>query len=297
MTEFLRTLTLGLAGALLASVSVAAEFANPELVRISGYSGPAQDPFPAVSDTVLLFNSHTDDRTIPAIQRWAQRKSYNQWSYKGEVAGANNQNAIQGSGNADAQGNFYFFTNQYYPQSLNSAYRGRFDPTTGALTNIQPVLGVSRRQLGWVTMEPVPTADGRLYYGDFQLPNPGQAPNNSKLAVAAKNPDGSFTKLANSDMLLANVNAVNNVVYNGVESPDGLELVFTALVSMPPGPVAQIYIATRGTPSAPFGVPHKIAAIDALGAVENGGFSADGKRLYFHRVMSAGDARIYVATR
>jgi len=135
--------------------------------------------------------------------------------------------------------------------------------TTGALTNIQPVLGVSRRQLGWVTMEPAPTADGKLYYGDFQLPNPGQVPNNSKLAVAAKNPEGSFTKLADSDTLLANVNAVSNVVYNGVESPDGLELMFTALVSMLPGPVAQIYIATRSTSSAPFGVPHKIAAIVA----------------------------------
>jgi hypothetical protein len=270
------------------------EWANPEPVVIYGYNGPAQDPFIAPTLPIMLFDSHSSDPTIPSNIFQAFEWDYKTFISLGAVQGLDG--GIKANPNVDAHGNFYWWTEAYYYQSLNTSYQGKF--ANGVVTGTASVLGISRQQNLWVAMSPDSSGDGTiLLYGDFHTDSTGvnAKPISSALAVAMRNADGSFTKHPFSDQLLASINNTLPIVYNGRMSTDGLELYFTGVSNLAAGP--QIYVAKRLAVTVPFDAP---TPIDAAGPMtENGALSRDGKHLYYHRLLGPADAnsQIYVLTR
>ena len=143
---------------------------------------------------------------------------------------------------------------------------------------------------------------GTLYFSEFILKEgAGTGPRgiqSGNLSMARKNPDGTFTRLPQSDEILKNVNGFGSMVYNASPSADGLELAFNAAPYF--GPFPKIYIATRTSTSEPFGKPVLVRAADEVAEGEQsevGSISPDAKHLYFHRVLSDKTSQIYVLTR
>jgi hypothetical protein len=267
------------------------EWENPEAVTIYGYSGPSQDAFIAPASPIMLFDSHTDDATIPSNIFQAYRFDYRTFLNLGMVQGLDY--GIKGNPNIDATGNFVWWTNAFYPQILATAIQGKF--VNGVVSAVAPVMGISRGWVYWVTMSPEISADGNtLLYGDFNTDSEG-VPLRSVLTIATKNGDGSFSKTPGSDGMLAAVNAAVPIVYNGRMSSDGLELYFTGVVYVPSGP--QVYVAKRASVTAPFDAPQLIAV--AGQKAENGSLSRDGKHLYHHKMLGPLNAQsqIYVMSR
>jgi hypothetical protein len=284
-------------------------FANAEPVTIRGYNGSQEDPTITPDNRYLFFDNH-EDTGRPCYLYWAQRIDYKTFVFRGEIKKANDQGgqrmeSLEGvEGLEDAAHNFYF---------VSILFRKQGEPTTighgtfadGIVTNVQPIKGISlpapsSPDTAVVNFDLFVTPDGKtLYFSTFQfnVREGLKSISSSYLSVAGKNPDGSFTRLPNSNEILKNVNALGAIVYNATPSPDGLELAFNVVHSA--GALPAMYIATRSSNSEPFGLPEQITAADAVDGLfsEPGSFSPDGKHLYLHRVLSPGTSQIYVITR
>ena len=271
------------------------EWTNPEPVTIYDYSGPAQDPFIAPNSPIMLFDSHSNDLTIPSEIFQAYQWDYKTFLNLGMVQGLDP--GIKSNPNIDADGNFYWWTEYFYPfQNLMTSYRGKFED--GMVTELSPVFGISRQQYLWLTQSPEISGDGSiLLFGDFRVDTIGvdAKPISSALTLAMKNSNGSFTQSPFSSRILASINNACPIVYNGRMSNDGLELYFTGVVNLAAG--SQIYVAKRASTAVPFDTP---AVISIAGQrVENGSLSRDGKHLYYHQMLGTmnADSQIYVLTR
>src|SRR5258708_518526 len=64
------------------------DFANPEAVTITGYSGAEEDPVESPDGKYLFFDSHTDATGDSKIY-YASRVDYKTFTYVGEVQGVN----------------------------------------------------------------------------------------------------------------------------------------------------------------------------------------------------------------
>jgi hypothetical protein len=300
----LKNLIAALAATLLSGmpVAMAAPFANPEAVTIQGYSGPQEDPSVSPDGSYLFFDSHTDSPAIPDNEYYATRFDYKTFTFRGAIR---NINPPTGSteqtlnGNMDLSGRLYFTTSVFTP-GRPLIVSGPF--ANGGVAQGTPLKGISPSQAGGFIMQVTVRPDGNtMYYADCgPMGNSGNPniPSFSRVAVASKNADGSFTKLSNSDVLLANVNAAGNLLYNATSSANGLELVFTkADLSLPAYNDYTVYLASRNSTSEPFSAPIEITA--AGHNSENGSLSPDGKHLYYHAFAGSDGStpRIYVLTR
>jgi len=286
-------------------------FSNPERVTIRGYSGPEQDAFITPDNNYLFFDSH-NDAGKPVYLYWAKRIDYKTFVFMGEIQGVNCPGEMSVRGNYDMAHNFYCaWTKFHKPGHPSAVVHGLFK--NGLVTNIAPVEGFSppNSSTTHVTLDPEITSDGStLYFCEFEF-----RPNNlplSHIAVAAKKPDGTFTRLPNSDQLLKNVNALGPTIYGSMPSKGGRELYVTTAHPMPRG--MHIYLARRNSTSEPFGVPQLVAAADVVpadevpanippanralllhaGLSETGSLSSDGAHFYYHRVLSPTSSQIYV---
>jgi len=277
-----------------------AEFINPEPIVIQGYSGPQQDPTISPDGLYLFFDSHNDDGQTTYLY-WAQRIDYKTFKFMGEVQGVNFPGAMTLRGNYDLAHNFYFVSLKFR-NSCGMITQGIFNK--GSVTNIKPVRGICAPSPppGYmnVTFDVAISPDGKtLYYSNAVVANSGR-PESSRIAVASKNDDGSFTPLPKSDELFQSVNALASSVYNSAPTPDGLTFFFTPNI-FPTGPA--IYVVTRLSTLEPFGTPHPFAEANdnpnfaSWSYSEMGGVSPDGNYLYFHRVLSKKSSQIYVLTR
>jgi hypothetical protein len=300
MKNFIATLaTTFLCGIPLA---LGAPFANPEPVTIQGYSGPQEDPSISPDGRYLFFDSHTDSPSIPVEVYYATRYDYKTFTSRGAIRNINPPTGSKEQtldANMDLSGRLYFTTSVFspgYPLIVSGPF------ANGAVAQGTPVKGISPSHAGGFIMQVTVTPDGNtLYYADCGPMGNGGNPNIpsfSRVAVASKNADGSFTKLSNSDVLLANVNAAGNLLYNATASANNLELVFTAAdLSLPAYNGYTVYLASRISTSDPFSAPVEVTA--AGHNSENGSLSPDGKHLYYH-AFAGGDGstpKIYVLTR
>ena len=282
------------------------DFSNPELVTIEGYDGPAQDPTLSPDGTILLFDSHTDDPKIPVKLYWAKKTDYKTFVFQGEIRGVNQSGGDSITGTMDRNYNFYFTSTSLTPP-LPVIARGVF--TDGTVANVAPIKGLPSPASGpWSPGQTITvpvsvqiTPDGNtLYLSELELQidsnrRPGK-PVGGTISVKSRNSDGAFTKKSNSDSLLKNVNALGKILYGAVESTDGLELYFTG--SDDPtagGDHIRIYVARRSLTSEPFGTPEEITTPWSL--VEAPYPSPEGTYLYFHRILSGSEAKVYVMTR
>lgn len=287
---------------LAAQARTSALYGNPEKVTIQGYSGPQQDPVISPDGQYLFFDSHNDAGS-PMHIHWAKRIDYKTFSYLGRMPGIEYE-GIEGA--LDAEGNFYFLSPPaFLPQGGTTMGRGTF--ANGTVTDIAPLKGITPLSVPAgsesLTFDIAITPDGdTLYFSEFILrKGAGAGPRaiqSGNLSMARKNPDGTFARMPNSAEILKNVNDLGSLVYNASPSADGLMLAFNAAPSF--GPFPSIFVATRTSPTEPFGKPVLISAADEVAEGEQsevGSISPDGQYLYFHRVLSTKSAQLYVLTK
>jgi hypothetical protein len=287
-----------------ATSSTNTEFTDIQPVVMEGYNGPEQDPTLSPDGSILFFDSHSDDPKIPVNLYWAKKIDYKTFAFQGEVKGVNHQGKQALVATMDRDRNFYFTTTFTAP--IPATAQGVF--TDGTVTQVSPSKGlpspsgsppwnpgqiVNFSMVGEITQD-----GGTMYVSDFQIKagSDGRAvPRGSTIILYTKNSDGTFIKASNSGSILKNINALNKILYGAVASQDGLTLFFTGSDVPGSGDHIRIYVAKRSATSEPFGVPEEITT--PWRAVEAPYLSSDGRYLYFHRIISGSDAKIYVMTR
>ena len=244
-----------------------AVFGNPQPVTIQGYEGFADEPFIS-RDGQYLFWNNPNGGTF-----YAKKITDTTFKYVGKVQGFSTANVYNGVPSMDEAGNFYFVSATGSGKGTYRLYRGTFKD--GTVTNIS-VLGITGNQNG---QDMEISADGQTLYYMVPQGTSGEDANKSTLVMAAKNADGSFTKLAGSDDVLKNITVEGNAEYAPDISADGLELYYTAAIA---GQGSGIYVSTRASTSEPFGAPQLILKVDeTTGLREAPSISPDGTHLYY----------------
>lgn len=284
-------------------------FGNPEKVTVIGYSGPQEDPVISPDNDYLFFDSH-NDAGLPERLYYARRVDYKTFQFLGAVSGANAEGKVTLRGNYDLAKNFYFVSQLCGSMPyLTGICHGTWED--GAVTNVTRMQGLYEPlppSGGAAIFDVTVSPDGNKLYYSYAFLGPSGQPTTSQAVVVEKNRHGSFSR-AEIDHI-ENVNATTPTIYNPALSPDGLTIVFTA-PNLQEQTFPQVYVADRPSTNAKFGAPKLIAAANEGPAhpvlkngtltppvfPENGGFSADGKYLYFHRVLGASQSQLYVLTR
>ena len=247
----------------------------PKRVMITGYSGDAMEPFISRDGGYLLFNNRNEPPTNTDIF-YAARKNAFTWVCRGRVAGINTPE-LEGCATMDRTGRMFFVSPRDYPKTLCTIYTGQFKD--GAVTDVQVVDSISRKEPGIVNFDVDVSPDGKmLVFVDSQF-KPGSGPQSSDLVIADW--DGTqFVRSLESAKILANVNS-DALEYAPTISADKLTLYFTRFDpdSRFKGP--QLYRAHRASTTAPFGWPEHLA--DLGDYVEGSALSPDEHLLYFHR--------------
>jgi len=291
------------------SVADPSAFAAPQPVTIEGYNGIAMEPFllrssPDGQPQYLFFNNSNDPSADTNIY-YATRVDDTTFTYVGELPGVNNLDpekptSLEAGPTMDDQNQFYYTNLKDYDETFISTFVGILG-ADGTVTDVQPVDGLAPGIMQWVTMDTGVSPDGNtMYYANAYFdPNspPGSPPTEVTMYVAAKTGHATFSKLSNSDTLLAKVNGDNGELnYAANISSDGLELFFTRTS---PGAAPQMYVARRTSTTESFSTIQLIVAAD--GFVEGPTLSDDGKRLYYHKaidpVNDPGNFKIYMVTR
>jgi len=258
-------------------------FANPQPVKILGYSGDAMEPFITRDGQFLFFNNLNTAPTTNLY--WATLINPTTFQFQGEV-GSVNTAQLDGVASMDLNHNFYYVPNGSYAQNLSTIYAGIF--AAGNVTGIGVVPGISAPMAGVVDFDAEISADGNtLYFSEGQFNSSGP-PQTAQIIVAQRG-TGGFARSTQSATIMQQINT-NTLNYAADTSASELELFFTRLD--PGGPA--IYMATRSDVTATFGAPAKIAAI--TGYAEAPSISPDDKSLYYHEQQN-GQYVIYMVSR
>jgi WD40-like Beta Propeller Repeat len=277
-------------------------FANAEAVTINGYSGPSEDPVVSPDGTVLFFDSFNDGG-LPSNLYWATRTTYKSVQYVGAVGNVNTfsgppQTTLRG--NYDLNNNFYFaYANS--PSQPAGVHIAHGTWNNGNVTSLTNVTGISTSTN--LTFDVYISPDGNTLLSDFVTFGGGGA---SSSVIFGATPSGAaLSELTDSGAVFATVNLIPGkpVVYNSALTPDGLSLFVTASPPQPSVTVPMTYMVSRNSPSAPFGAPTLVNAVNNPGSAcpgqfyEVGGMSPDGKYLYFHSYQSTTTSMLCVVTR
>jgi len=278
----------GSSGSNAASASPAyTAFGNPVAVTINGYTGDAMEPFISKDGQYLFFNNRNDP-SVNTDLFYASRVDDQTFTFLGPLPNVNSPE-LDAVSSLDTLGNFYFVSTRNYSTTLSTIYSGQFTAT--GVNNIALVQGISLDKPGWVNFDAEISADGQtLWFNDGQYSSAGVL--QAASIVIATRQGSSFTRDPSGAALLASVNA-SGLNYAPDISEDGLELFFTRLdISRSATPA--IYRATRPDAASAFGVPELVSA--ATGFVEAPSLSADGRLLYFHKLVN-GTFRLYCVRR
>ena len=251
-------------------------FGVPRRVEMRGYTGNLMEPFLSRDGGRLFFNNLNSAPENTNLH-WATKVNDSTFQYQGEIAGVNTPD-LEGVPTLDAANTLYFVSTRSYVSTLSTIYRATL--AGGTATNVQLVDGISRLEPGWVNFDVEVSADGQqLYFVDGKLNSTG-IPQSADLVLAGKTPSG-FARLPGSASLLQNINT-SALEYAASIASDGLSLYFTRVqVPLTATSTPEILVATRLTPTEPFGQPKRIASI--TGFAEAPTIAPDGKRLYFHQ--------------
>jgi hypothetical protein len=253
-----------------------AAFANPTRVTINGWSETAMEPFLSRDGQFLFFNN-SNDPSVDTDLHYATRVDDLTFAYGAPIGGANSTGTLDGVASEDDAGTFYFITTRSYASNLVTLYRGAWDPLNGVVVGLQPVTGLPASAAGHVIFDAGVSPDGTTMAfaeGDYSTGSLTSA----VLGLATRDSAGNFHRSATSDATLAAVNGAATTQYAPCLSKSLLELYYTRI----DGSVPAIYVATRDSTDAPFGVPRKLDAI--VGFAEAPTLSVDEKALYYHHL-------------
>ena len=259
-------------------------FGPPQPVSIDGYEGHAMEPFLTRDGAYLFFNNRNapEDQTDLHV---ARRVSDLRFSYLGKVEGANS-GELDGVASADRAGRFYLVSTRDYAKSGNTLWAGDLAGTR--VTNVRPlVTNFTPKKPLRLNIDLEISADGRtLYVAENKWDLFRREPATSDLAMARLGMGG-FTRLPNSDQLMAAINTPA-LEFAPSTSPDELELYFTRLfparLRKGQSDAFMIMMSTRANRSAAWGTPRHITA--AAGHVEAPSLTRDGCGLYFHKLVN-----------
>ena len=249
------------------------EFASPQSVTITGYSGEAMEPFLTRDGSILIFNNLNDPPSETDLH-WAERIDDLTFAYRGKLQGANSP-ALDAVATVDSAGNIYFVTTRSYDQDFMTIYHGHFE--RGVVSDVAPVSGISRGVRGQVNFDVEVSADGNTLYFTDGLFTGGSVPAQADLAIAVRGSDGQFHRTDGA--LLASINT-SALEYAACISEDQLELFFTRIVDGQPG----IFRSTRPDRSSPWGTPRRLSAI--VGFAEAPTIAPGGSALYYHALRN-----------
>jgi hypothetical protein len=262
-------------------------FTNPQPVTIEGYSQDAMEPFISPDGNYLFFNN--SNSATQTNLYYATRIDDLTFQFQGEIGGANAA-GLNAVASMDSNNIFYFVSTRSYSQTFSTIYSGTF--SSGSLSNVALVPGISKDKLGDVNFDQCIRPDGSTLYFVDGVFNGGSVPQSASIAIAHREGDQS-ARLKNSAEIMRKVNT-DGLNYAPDISKSGLEFFFTRIPGRPPKPPPGIYTATRATTSEPFGKPRKIEAI--TGFAEAPALSPDEKSLYYHLNVN-GTFVIYRVTR
>lgn len=285
-------------------------FPDPTPITIRGYTGSAEAPYLSPDGNNLVFDNRTDPRTGDVKTYYARKINDADFQFAGEVGNANAPGTVNFEMTIDGRNNVYFTRiptdGAPHPTEKPSIYRGVWHD--GTLIDVAPVSGIDQDR-GTINQDPAISHDGQLLIfeaWDF-------AHKCVWYKIAAQNPDNSFTVLNNSDSRLAGHLATfsetdirdylyrctglphQNMSHSMLMGPvmrshSAQKVAFTMIHPGKNGvPVETYYIATRRSPSEPFGKPQPVIA--SARVVEGGSFSSGDRLLYFH--VSQGDGTFW----
>ncbi len=253
-------------------------FTNPERVTIQGYSQDAMEPFVSLDGKYLFFNSSNNPPpgTFTNLYYATSTDDPLTFNFVGEIAGANTT-ALDAVASMDINNKFYFVSNRSYTSTFSTIYWGDF--SSGTLSNVALVPGVSKDKPGWVNFDAGISPDGNTLYFVDGFFGTATFPQSAVITIAKRKGDA-FVRRADSKTIMHKINT-GGLNYAPCPTASDLEFFFTRVDPANIGDGPKIYTATRSKKSKPFGKPVKIAA--ATGFVEAPTLSADGKSLYFHK--------------
>lgn len=265
-------------------------FSGETQVTVTGWSLHAMEPFISRDGAWLFFNSLNDGKTTAL--HCAARVSDTEFSYQGPVAGANQETAadrLDAVASLDRNGAFYWISSRQWPEPRENVWTGVF--SSGTVSGAARVLGDFYIDEGlWIIMDAEIYPDGGgLLYTNTRLNEVG-IPQESRLGLAAKNPDGSFTTLASSDNALDAVSYADHLVYAPSVTEGAAELYFTRVrKGTEDTQICVSLLQDDGT----FSLAKKLEIAGDM--VEAPSITPDGSRLYYHKRLPA-DGRYHIFT-
>jgi hypothetical protein len=140
---------------------------------------------------------------------------------------------------------------------------------------------------GWLVMDHGISLDGQfLYYNNARFDNAiCTGPCETKLGIAKKNDNGSFSKLPNEASILKNISNSNYIFYAPFITSDNLELYFTRYPkgTLTPTTLFEICVAIRSSPTAEFSIPEVLFTDVIANLIEAPTLSVDKKVMYYHK--------------
>ncbi len=270
------------------------EFGDEIPVTILGYDGDAMEPFITKDDKYLLFNSNSDDNGKDLY--YARKINDSTFQFLGKIYGTNTA-YVDANPSMTRDSVLFFITTRALDSSNVTVYYGQF--ANGTVNQVFPIQGtVTPGEAYWFNMGVEVTAGGETLFVSTAKFRPGENfPYLGDIHYAVKQGD-QYNIPDNEPEILQNINTDEAIEYAGELSADGKELFYSQLTLSNP-PKFKLYHAKRTSTDEPFGKPALIPAPfagDEYAFVEAPTLSADGKRLYYHK-LSDGKFRIFMVKR
>lgn len=263
----------------LIAAAPAGKFWGARPFAIQGFSGTAMEPYLSPDGNWLFWNnSHDPDEAT--LLHYGYRTGLNQFVSRGPLTGINST-ALDAGISIDADNNIFWTTTR--DSVAGRAWRGKLEVGPGptpvaAVTNTAPIAGdVKPVTANWYNMDTAICSDGTMMvFTDNFGTTPGTAV--STLKLAGRNIDQTFSRLVNSDTLLAACNT-DGLNYAPSLSPDLMELYFTRASVM--GAMPLVMVARRTSLVDAFGAPVPVDV--TTGHSEAAVLSGDGKNMLWHK--------------
>jgi hypothetical protein len=257
-------------------------YGNEIPVTINGYTGDAMEPCISADGNALFFNSLNNG--VNTSLYYAAKVNDSTFNLVGLVPLVNEtiQPYLNAVASLDSIDHFFWVSLRDYPNNFDNLHHVTFGPSTSySYGRVHGNFYIYSP--GWIIMDAAISYDGNyLYYCNaFFNSCPGGLPCFSKIGIAQKVNDSTFTKLPISETLLAAVNDTNNyIIYAPHITRDGMELYYTRILNSTLQ--TEICVSTRANTSSPFGAPTVIHAASSL-APEGPTVTTDKSRLYYHK--------------
>ena len=270
------------------------EFSGEKQVTIQGYDGNAMEPFITKDDKYLFFNSEADDNGKDLY--YARKIDDTTFEFLGKISGVNTED-VDANPTMDADSNFFFISTRDYDSEKGTIYMGQF--ANGTVTNVQKIEGdIEETSLFWLNMGVEISITGdTMFVSTAKFGIGATFPSKGDIHYAVRQ-DGQYNIPDDEPEILSNINTDYAVEYAGEMSTDGLEL-FYSQVTLTDPPRFKLYHSKRTSTDQPFGKPTFIKVPfedNEFAFVEAPTLSADGKRLYYHKLVD-GKFKIFMLKR